>query len=115
MDSKVKLLDWDNHNGKRYFAKSVVGEYAVIRHGSHFALVRPQDSFDGFGYPFEGPAEACKAAAQADFERRILSAITEASAELCSDCPSVGFDFERTRCLSCPRRTLTKDEQGAVA
>lgn len=66
----VKPLEWDD-----FHAKSPVGPYSIVRHHSHFALVGPEDSFDGFGYPFEGPLEKCREAAQADFEQRVLACL----------------------------------------
>lgn len=71
----IKALEWDDIAGKRHVATTVVGIYTIVRYHSRFALVRPQDSFDGFGYAFEGPLAYCKAAAQADYEARIRSAL----------------------------------------
>ncbi len=33
------------------------------------------------------------------------------SNDLCSDCPPVGYGYEKTRCLPCPRRRFPQVEQ----
>lgn len=70
----VKGLEWEGNH-----AKSIAGPYSIVKHHNHYGMIGPDDSFDGFGYRFEGPLEKCKEAAQSDFNARILSSIIPAT------------------------------------
>ena len=75
---QVRALEWDEYAPGCFFGKSGCGEYSVAPSASalHEGEIRLSDVEGNFSY-FAWP-EAAKAAAQADYERRILAALTPA-------------------------------------
>ena len=75
---QVRALVWDEYAPGCFFGKSECGDYSVAPSASafHEDEIRLSDVEGNFSY-FASP-EAAKAAAQADYERRILSALTPA-------------------------------------
>jgi hypothetical protein len=67
----VKPLGWESYEPNVYRAATEIGEYVV----SHGDLHTPFMGVDSKRRPHKTPDDA-KAAAQADYERRILSALT---------------------------------------
>lgn len=81
--AEVKALEWDRYSSRGgEVANTVVGVYQIVPYHEHFGLIAPGGSLDSFSYAFVGPLLTVKAAAQDDYERRILSALlAPASAE----------------------------------
>lgn len=83
----VKPLEWDSviDGGRDRVAKTVIGEYVVsVDHpnagGTHYLWVSGQPDSDEHHSEYR-TMDAAKAAAQADYERRILSALTTPPAD----------------------------------
>lgn len=72
---KVKALEWQHEDDGEYIAQSETGWYHIGRPASFWNLTIPSG-----GVPSFETLEAAKAAAQADYERRILSALVPADA-----------------------------------
>lgn len=68
-EPKIKQLEWKEYENlrgrKSYFAKTPFSPYEVANGGDHFTMFSPDKRLR-----FKS-AEAAKAAAQADFEKRI--------------------------------------------
>ncbi|WP_028710562.1 hypothetical protein [Paracoccus pantotrophus] len=75
---QVRALVWDEYAPGCFFGKSECGDYSVAPSASafHEGEIRLSDVEGNFSY-FASP-EAAKAAAQADYESRILAALTPA-------------------------------------
>lgn len=73
---QVRALEWEEYSPGCFFVRSEFGDYAIAPSAStyHDGEIRIS-GLDG-GFTYASSLEAAKAAAQADFERRILAALT---------------------------------------
>lgn len=74
---KVKQLEWSETSYGRPEVETIVGTYRIFKHvsGGWGATRRPFNLVDEFGRQNFATIEEAKAAAQSDYERRILSAL----------------------------------------
>lgn len=72
---------------------------AGMRAGWNFGLTEDRE---GFSKAMEAHSWRTEEATQL-----YARTATGGDTALCSDCPAVGYETDRTRCLSCPRRTAT--------
>lgn len=87
---KVKPLVWEDDSiptRERAFASTEIGGYSVVK--SHLTGVDYWVTGPGGRKQVDGDFEAAKAAAQADYERRVISAIEAAPVQSAQARPSV--------------------------
>jgi hypothetical protein len=87
---KVKPLVWEDDSiptRERAFASTEIGGYSVVK--SHLTGVDYWVTGPGGRKQVDGDFEAAKAAAQADYERRVISALECAPVQSVQDRPSV--------------------------
>ncbi|UFS65307.1 hypothetical protein LO749_01685 [Paracoccus denitrificans] len=75
---QVRALEWDEYSPGCFFGRTEFGNYAIAPSASayHAGEIRIS-GLDG-GFTYAADIESAKAAAQADYERRILAALTPA-------------------------------------
>ena len=71
----VKPLEWKEAGSRVFRAASLVGRYTAIDRNPISEFPTPAWSRDGQGFAHGKTLDEVKAAAQADYERRILSAL----------------------------------------
>lgn len=105
---QVRALEWDEYAPGCFFGKSECGDYSVAPSASafHEGEIRLSDVEGNFSY-FASP-EAAKAAAQADYESRILAALTPAPQPEGAT-PSVKDPEWLTHCCICKRVVDTRE------
>ncbi|WP_062560331.1 hypothetical protein [Paracoccus aminovorans] len=110
---QVRALEWEEYGPDCFFGRGECGDYSIATsascfHEGEFRLCGVEGDFSYFD-----TAEAAKAAAQADYERRILAAMTPApqpDGQECSRCGAVGG----FGCYECTPETPTAQEAVAV-
>jgi hypothetical protein len=72
----VKALEWDNFDADTWWCHTEVGTYRVNKRSGQWSTVNSVGDDTSTIGPQENSEKAAKATAQADYERRILSAVT---------------------------------------